>query len=153
MLSSFLHRFGPLLVLTNPLKEEFRLHFLRNFLIILTYPSTILLHIFLLFPLHRSSAVLRATGRPSTTPSLPLFAIPTADRRPRATGRHGSPTTMVDSHCHLPRNDRLPTPPGGAIGPERVERLSLFIAISYACKKNCPERWQCNTETMAVWLN
>ena len=150
MLSSFLDLFGALLVLANLLNEEFRLHFLRNFLTILTYPSTILLHPFLHFPLRCPSAVLCATGRPSTTPSLPPFAIPTADRRSRGTGRHGSRTATVGGHCHLPRNDRLPTLPKGAIGPERVERLSLSIGISSACRKNCPGRWQCNTATMAV---
>ena len=75
MLSSFFDYFGALLVSTNPLNEEFRLHFLLNFLIILTYPSTILLHPFLHFPLRCPSVVLCATGRPPTTPSLPPLVI------------------------------------------------------------------------------
>ena len=150
MLSSFLDHFGALLVFTNPLNEEFRLNFLRNCLIILTHHSTILLHLFFLFPLCRPSAVLRATGRPSTTSSLPPFAIPTADRKSRGTGRHGSPTATVGGHCHLPRIDRLPTFPGGVVGPKRVEQLSSSIDLSYAYRKNCPGRWLCNTATMAV---
>ena len=152
MLSSFIDHFWALIILANPVNEEFRLYFLHNFLIILTYPSTILLHFFLLFPLRCPSTVLCATGRPFTTPSLSPLAILTADRRPHATSRHGSQTATV-GHCHLPRIDRLPTLPEGVIGPERVERLSLSIDISYVCRKNCPERWQSNTATMAVWLN
>ena len=150
MLSSFLDHFGALLVLANPPNEEFHLHFLHNFLIILTYPSTIPLHPFLHFPLRCPSAVLCAMDRPPTTASLPPFAIPTADRRSRSTGQHGSPTATVGSHCHLPRNDRLSTLPEGATRPERIERLALFIDISSACRKNCPGQWQCNRATMAV---
>ena len=149
MLSSFFDRFGALVVLTNSLNEGFHLHFL----IILTYPSTILPHLFLLFPLYRPSAVLRATSRPSTTLSLPPLAIPRADQRSHSIGRHGLPTATVGGHCHLPHIDRLPPLPEGVIWPERVERLSLFIDISYACTTNCPEQWQCNTATMVVWLN
>ena len=155
MLSSFLDHFGQLLLLANPFNGELRLHFLRNSLITLAYPSTILPYLFLLFPLRRPSTVLRPTGGPSTTPSLPPLSIPMVDRRPRATGRQGSPTTMVSGHCHLAPHRSTPHAlgGGGGIGPERVERLSLFIDTSYICTKSCPERWQCNTTTMAVWLN
>ena len=38
---------------------------------------------------------------------------PSANRGPRATGRHGSPTISAGGHCHLPRDDQLPTPPEG----------------------------------------
>ena len=78
---------------------------------------------------------------------------PTANRRPLTTCWHGLPTATAGGHCHLPWNDRLSMLPEGAIGAERVEQLSLFIAIVYACRKNYLERWQCNTATMAVWLN
>ena len=87
MLSSFLDRFGLLLVLTNPYNEEFRLLFLHNFLIALACPSTIFLHLFLLCPLCHTHAVPRATRRPSTTPSLPPLAILTADSQSK-TLRH-----------------------------------------------------------------
>ena len=150
MLSNFLDYFGALFVLAIPLNEEFRLHFLCNFLIRLTYPFTILLHLFLLFPLRHPSTVLCAASRPSTTLSLPPLTIPTVDRRSCNTGQHAWLTATDGGHCHLPHNDQLPTAPKEAMGPEIVERLSLSINISYACRKNCPERWQCNMATMAV---
>ena len=153
MLSSFLDHFGALLVLANPLNEEFRPHSLLDFLNILTYPATILLHPFLHFPLRCPSVLLCATGRPSTTPSLPPFAIPTADRRSRHTSWDGSPTSTIGGHYHLPHIDQLPTLPEEAIESKRVERLSSLNAISYACTKTCPERLQCHTATMAAWLN
>ena len=119
MLCNFLGPFCALLVLTNLLNEEFLLHSLCNFLITLAYSST-------LSPPSPSLSTLpppalpRAMGGPSTILSLPPLTIPTANRRPCATGRHGSLTAIVGGHCHLPPNDRLPTLPGGAIGPERV---------------------------------
>ena len=79
MLSSFLDHFGTLLALANLLNGGFRLHFLCNFLITLAYPSTIFLPVLLLCPLRHPPAVPHATGGSSTTPSLPLLAIPTAD--------------------------------------------------------------------------
>ena len=130
MLSCFLNYFKALLMLANPLNEEFCLYLLCNFLIILTHPSTILLHIFLLFPLRYPSVVLHAMGGSSTT--LLTWSS--------GTGWHGLPTTTVGGHCHLPHIDRLPTLPMEPIEPEIVERLSFFITISYACTKNCLEQ-------------
>ena len=54
---------------------------------------------------------------------------PPTDRGPRTTGRHGSPTAMVDGHCHLPHGDQLLTPPGGFNSPERVDRVSFGVAM------------------------
>ena len=48
---------------------------------------------------------------------LPRFQPLSTDRGPCFTGQHGSPTTMVSGHCHLPHNDQLPTLP---VGAERV---------------------------------
>ena len=81
MLSNFLDRFAPLLVLTSLLNEEFCLHFLCNFLITLSYSSTIFLHLLLLCPLCHPPTEPRAMGRSSPTPSLPPLAIRTANGR------------------------------------------------------------------------
>ena len=131
MLSSFLDSLGPLLVLTNTINEEFCLHFLRDFLITLAYPSIIFLRLFLLCPLRHPPAVPRAMGRLSTTPYLPLLTISTADSR-LETPRHQSAWfTNHYGQWPLPPAPQRSTPhsPQGAIGPERVERLYLFIAI------------------------
>ena len=85
MFSSFLNRFGPLLVLTNPLNEGFPLYFLRTFLITLACHSSILLHLFILCPLCCPPTVLHAMGGQFKTLPLPPLTIPTADRRPRTT--------------------------------------------------------------------
>ena len=58
---------------------------------------------------------------------LPRSQRPPTDRGPRTTGRHGSPTAMVDGHCHLPHGDQLPTPSGGGSTRPResIECLSV----------------------------
>ena len=57
---------------------------------------------------------------------LPRFWRPSADRGPRITGRHGSPTAMVGGHYHLPHDDQLPTLPAGA---ERVRGSRSSVVL------------------------
>ena len=76
---------------------------------------------------------------------LPRSRRPPTDRGPRTTGRHGSPTAMVDGHCHLPHGDQLPTAPGG-VQLARESRSSVF-RCSHAHKFNVnPNRSACNAE-------
>ena len=145
MLSSFLDHFGTLLALTNPLNGGFRLHFLCNFLIIPTYPSTIVPYLFLLFPLHCPSAVLHAIGRPSPTLSLPLLAIPIADQRsPTPIGMvHRPPWSVAIATCPTSIDSRAPQ--GGHRARESrttflvhrhlvrlYEKLSGMVAMQYS---------------------
>ena len=149
MLSNFLVRFGSLLVLTNLLNEEFRLHFLCNFLITLTYPSTIFLHLLCLCLLRQHTHTRSlACNWQTVHDSVPASACNPEGRRPL-----GDPTPPVDMVPRLLWLVAIAMLLGVTIGPERVGQLSLSIDISYACIKNCPERWQCNTATMVVWLN
>ena len=103
----------------------------------------------------RSPEEPRATGGPSTPPSRPPLAFPTAVRR-SGTPRHRS-AWFADyrGRWPLPPAPRRSAPHAsrGAKGPGRVERASLFIFIVQVFTTSRLVSLQCNTATMAVWLN
>ena len=93
----------------------------------------------------RRRPVQRADRPRSHRRLLPRPRRPPTDRGPRTTGRHGSPTAMVDGHCHLPHSDQLPTPPGG-VQLAQESRSSVF-RCSHAYNFNVnPNRSACNGE-------
>ena len=93
----------------------------------------------------RRRPVQRADRPRSHRRLLPRPRRPPTDRGPRTTGRHGSPTAMVDDHCHLPHGDQLPTPPGG-VQLARESRSSVFLC-SHAYNFNVnPNQSACNGE-------
>ena len=93
----------------------------------------------------RRRPVQRADRPRSHRRLLPRSRRPPTDRGPRTTGRHGSPTAMVDGHCHLPHGDQLPTPSGG-VQLARESRSSVF-RCSHAYNFNVnPNRSACNGE-------
>ena len=56
---------------------------------------------------------------------------PSADRGPRATGGHGPSTIVAGGHCHLPRDDQLPTPPeGDCCGGFRHPARTVFGSLN-----------------------
>ena len=105
----------------------------------------------------RSPEEPRATGGPSTPPSRPPLAFPTAvrtDRGPRATEsawvRRPSRPVAIGT---CPATISFPRLPRGTKGPGRVARASLIIFIVQVFTTRRLVSLQCNTATMVVWLN